>query len=172
MSLENAVMLAVIMERMVLTSKWADHRWEAVGVLPDADGESSAPRKLFEDAGRAQWLFPGLELRLYGDEAENYLLNVGAPEPRLFVMWRLGDGSGDAGEYGAPGEAYPLARPEFVTVSYGEAARMMDSAEQVDGVPLPADLHGWIEDFARRHYQPPEKKKKGGRYATSKLRTQ
>jgi len=151
-------MLAVIMERTVLASKWADHRWEAVGVLPDAGGEPAAPRRIFEDGGRTQWLFPGLELRLYGDEADNYLLNVGAPEPRVFVMWRLEEDDENA-----------LARPEAVTVSYGEAARMMDSAEQVDGVPLPADLLGWIEDFARRHYRPPEKKHKGGRYASSKL---
>lgn len=156
MSPENSVMLAVIMERKALTSKWADHRWEAVGVLPDAGGEPAAPRKIFEDGGRTQWLFAGLELRLYGDEADNYLLNVGAPEPRVFVMWRLAEDDENA-----------LARPEAVTVSYGEAARMMDSAEQVDGVPLPADLLGWIEDFARRHYRPPEKK--GSRYATSKL---
>lgn len=171
MSHENSVMLAVIMERMVLTGKWADHRWEAVGVVPDAGGENAAPRRIFEDAGRAQWLFPGLELRLYSDEAENYLLNVGAPEPRLFVMWRIGEEYKESKESKESSEPYPLARPEMVTVSYGEAARMMDSAEQVDGVPLPADLLGWIEDFARRHYRPPEKKMKGGRYATSKLGT-
>lgn len=163
---ENSVMLAVIMERKALTSKWADHRWEAVGVIPDAGGELAAPRKILEDVGRTQWLFSGLELRLYSDEADNYLLNVGAPEPRVFVMWRLVEESGEAGEGYA---AYPMARPELVTVSYGEAARMMDSSEQVDGVPLPADLLGWIEDFARRNYRPPEKKHKGGRYATSKL---
>lgn len=169
MSPGNSVMLAVIMERTVLASKWADHRWEAVGVLPDAGGEPAAPRRIFEDGGRTQWLFPGLVLRLYGDEAENYLLNVGAPEPRVFVMWRLMD---ESGESDMAGNDYPLARPEMVTVSYGEAARMMDSAEQVDGVPLPTDLLGWIEDFASRHYRPPEKKQKGNRYASSKLAPQ
>ena len=157
MSSDNAVRLAVIMERKALLSKWAEYRWEAIGVIPDVNGEAAAPRKLYEDGERLQWLYPGLELRLHSDEADNYLLNVGAPEPRVFVMWRQ---TGELGEAGA------LVRPERVTVSYGEAARMMDSGEQVDGVPLPGDLLGWIEDFARAHYRPPEKK--SGRFASSK----
>lgn len=151
-------MLAVIMERKTLDNKWASHHWEAIAVVPDNDPEGSAPRRLIEEPARTQWLFPGLELRLYSDEAENYLLNVGAPEPRVFVMWRASEVARE----------FELATPQRVTVSYGEAARMMDSGEQVDGVPLPDDLLGWIEDFARGHYRPPEKKQKGKRYATSK----
>ena len=151
-------MLAVIMERKTLENKWASHRWEAVAVAPDSDTQAAGPRKLFERPDCSQWLFPGLELQLYSDEAENYLLNVGAPEPRVFVMWRHSDESAEA----------DLAIPQRVTVSYGEAARMMDSGEQVDGVPLPDDLLGWIEDFARGHYRPPEKKQKVKRYATSR----
>ena len=152
---ENAITLAVIMERKPVISKWADHRWEAVAVVPDPEDAAAGPRKILAE-GVARWLFPGMELRLYGDEAENYQLNISAPEPRVFVMWRLED---------------ELARPVMVTVSYGEAARMMDASEQVDGVPLPADLFGWIEDFARLHYRPPEEKKRR-RYASSSLKTE
>ena len=151
-------MLAVIMERKTLDNKWASHRWEAISVMPDEDVPGQEPRKCFEDRERTRWLVPGLELRLYRDEAENYLLNVGAPEPLVFVMWRLSDAV----------DGLELAMPQRVTVSYGEAARMMDSGEQVDGVPLPQDLHGWIEDFARGHYRPPEKKQKVKRSASSR----
>lgn len=151
-------MLAVIMERKTLDNKWASHHWEAIAVIPDDDPVGAAPRRLSEDSASRRWLFPGLELRLYSDEAENYLLNVGAPEPRVFVMWRATNAI----------DGIELATPQRVTVSYGEAARMMDSGEQVDGVPLPDDLLGWIEDFARGHYRSPEKKQKGKRYASSK----
>lgn len=151
-------MLAVIIERKTLDNKWASHRWEAVAVVPDEDPEAAAPRQWRDQPDCRQWLFGGLELRLYSDEAENYLLNVGAPEPRVFVMWRLADEGGE-------GE---IATPQCVTVSYGEAARMMDAGEKVDGVPLPDDLLGWIEDFAQYHYRAPEKKAKTKRYASSK----
>ncbi|MEW5890088.1 MAG: DUF3305 domain-containing protein [Pseudomonadota bacterium] len=144
--------LAVIMERKVLANKWADCQWEAIGVVPDQEGRGEA-RRIYQDEQRSQWLFPGFQVELYTDQAEFYYANLTSPEPRVFVMWREED---------------DLARPVLVTVSYGEAARMMDAGEQVDGVPLPADLVAPIADFVERHYKP-EKKQKGGRYATSKL---
>lgn len=148
-----ALTVAVIMERRVLANKWAAEQWEAIGVVPDRPGEG--PRLLREDGAGAQWLHPGCTIALYPDEAENYLLNVTAPEPRVFVMWRRSEeGSGDP-------------RPALVTVSYGEAARSMDSGEQVDGVPMPADLRQWVEAFARSHYRP-EVRRKGGNFASTR----
>ena len=101
---DRVIRLAVIMERALLANKWADERWEAIGVVPDASGEKATGRRIHDDGHCAQWLYPGLELQLYPDEAENYLLNVTAPEPRVFVMWRMED---------------ELARPGVLTVSYG-----------------------------------------------------
>lgn len=138
----QAVTVAVGFLREALASRWADHAWRLVAMAPagvELDGTD-----LVRD---------NLELRLYSDEAENYLLNLTAHEPMLFVVWRLEDD--------APSVL-------MVTVSYGEAARMLDAGENVEGVPLPADLKGWVEDFARHHYQPPEKKAKNKRYATSR----
>jgi hypothetical protein len=56
----------------------------------------------------------------------------------------------------------------MVTVSYGEAARMLDAGENVEGVPLPSELKDWIEDFAHHHFRSPEKKAKNKRYATTR----
>jgi hypothetical protein len=150
--IDTTLGLAVIMGCRVLSNKWADSQWEAVGVVPDRAGEPRQPRLLREDARGSDWLFGGMQLRLYSDEAENYLLNVTAPEPRVFVMWRLEE---------------ELARPALLTVSYGEAARMMDADERVDGVPMPADILAWVSEFARQHYRPPEKGK-GGRFASQR----
>lgn len=149
---ETGLCLAVIMERRRLANKWADCQWEAVGVVPDG-GREAVPRLIYQDEHRAQWLFPGFSLQLYTDEAEGYIGNVTSPEPRLFVMWRLEEG---------------LARPVLITVSYAEAARMMDASEQVDGVPLPADIREWVAGFAARHYRPEPKHK--GRHADSRKR--
>lgn len=148
---DRELAVAVIMERSRLASRWADHRWEAIGVVPDRPDPDPAGRCIVADESREQWLYAGRWVRLYRDEAENYLLNVTAEEPRVFVMWRL---------------AEALAVPEILTVSYGEAARMMDAGEQVDGVPMPPDIHAWVSAFARAHYRPPERKPK--RYASSK----
>ncbi|MBL8474105.1 MAG: DUF3305 domain-containing protein [Rhodocyclaceae bacterium] len=142
----RAVTVAVGFAREALASPWADHAWRVVGVAPAG-----------ETPPRAESVCDALELRLFGDEADHYLLNLSAPEPMLFVVWRLQD---------------EVPAVLMVTVSYGEAARMLDAGENVEGVPLPADLSGWVEDFARRHYRPPEKKQKHKRYASTREESQ
>ena len=138
----QAVTVAVGFSRVALSSPWADHAWRLTAMAPT--GAELPPVDCLCDA---------LELRLYSDEADNYLLNLTAPEPLLFVAWRL--------EVEVPVVL-------MVTVSYGEAARFLDSGENVEGVPLPDDLKGWVEDFARHHFRPPEKKQKNKRYASTR----
>lgn len=151
---ESGVRLAVIMERKILANKWADFQWEAIGVIPDT-GQDAVPRRIYEDERREQWLHAGFALELFTDESEFYFANITLPEPRVFVLWRFED---------------DLARPALVTVSYGVAARMMDAGEQVDGVPMPEEIRDWVAAFVNRHYKP-EEKKKGGRYASTRMKT-
>jgi hypothetical protein len=141
--------LAIIMERTVLTNRWASEQWEARGVVRDLAGGSA--RVIVENERLTQMLFPGYRLRLARDEAEGYYLNLTSPEPKVFVLWRPADG---------------VARPERLTVSYGEGTRWADSGEQVDGVPIPSDLLPWMAEFVEAHYRPEPPKKK--RYASNK----
>jgi hypothetical protein len=136
--------LAVIMERRVLHNKWADHAWEARALQPEGADRVNAPRLHATGDAATQWLFPPLELTLHTDEADNYLLNVMAPEPRIFVMWRPDE------------EVEPPLRVMQISASYGEAARWLDSGEKVDGLPMPALVRDWVESFARRYQRPPE----------------
>ena len=46
-----------------------------------------------------------------------------------------------------------------VTLSYNEAARMMDGGEQVDSVALPVPLHAMLLPFVETHYKPEPKRK-------------
>ena len=144
--------VSIVLERRVLANRWESEQWEAVGVLPSSESAEVAPRRLHELAKREQWLYGGRRIELFTDEAENYLLNVTGAEPRVFVMWRREEGD-------------PQPRIGAVTVSFGEAARMLDSGEQVDGVAMPADIRDWVEGFARAFYRP-EVRKKGGRFAS------
>ncbi len=142
MSEQNVRHLCIVMERRTLSNnRWVDHQWEAVAVLPER-GES-APLRLLSDAQSEQWLFPALTLTLHADEVDDYLLNLSAPEPRLFVITRMQ-------------ETRP--EPAFLSVSYGEAARMLDAGETVDGIPLPEELWNWAADFSRQHFREPEPK--------------
>lgn len=147
----NTRIVAVIMEQVTLANRWASERWEAKGVVPEVPDSNLTERIIVEERGLKQMLFPGLTLRLQRDEAEGYYLNITSPQPKVFVLWRMRDGT---------------ARPEQLSVSYHEGARWMDAEETVDGVPLPPDLVPWIAEFAAEHYKPEPRKKV--RYASSK----
>lgn len=143
--------VAVIMERLTLTHRWANERWEAKGVVPYTPDSDRNERVIVQQHGLMQMLFPGLTIRLQRDEAEGYYYNITSPHPKVFVLWRMREG---------------IARPEQLSVSYHEGARWMDAEETVDGVPLPPDLLPWIAEFAAEHYRPEPRKKV--RYASSK----
>ena len=139
------------MERIVLNSRWVEEKWEAKGVVRDVSPPHSAERVIVRREKLTQVLFPGHVLRLHRDEAEGYYLNITSPQPKVFVLWRMRD---------------DLARPELLTVSYHEGARWMDNDENVDSVPLLAELLPWISEFVEQHYRPEPNKPK--RYASNK----
>lgn len=146
---------AVIMQRTALNNRWASEKWEASSVLPDLNSTAlelgAAPRVILETPEILQVLFSGLQIRLQRDEAEGYYMNITSPQPKVFVLWRMGE---------------TWAEPHFLSVSYNEGARWLDSSEMVDGVPLPMELVPWLASYCADHYRPePPKKKK---YASSK----
>jgi hypothetical protein len=135
--------IAVVMQRRALQSRWQSEAWQPLGVLHDYKGDGAA-RVIFEDAAATQWLYPELELELRRDEADGYYLNVTTGEPSVFVLWRMEES---------------VAVPQFVTVSYAEAARWMDAGENVDRVPMPRELFMWVSGYVERNYRPEPKKK-------------
>ena len=90
----------VIMERVPLANRWASERWQpAIVEIVAPRAGAPAPRDLVpgacetmpEDASGNRWRCKGFELELHPTEAEGYFLNITAPEPRIFVMWRMFD---------------------------------------------------------------------------------
>ncbi len=136
--------VAVVMAWTRLEGRWQSEKWEAVEVREDP-GTDTAPRLLHRDSSHVRWLHPGLFVEMFRDEAEGYYLNLSAEQPFAFVMWRVEEG---------------VARPELVTLSYNEAARMMDSGESVDGVPMPHAWREWFAEYVARHYRPEQKKRR------------
>jgi hypothetical protein len=142
--------VAVIFERTPLSNRWVSERWEPVAVVPpvSAAPAACAPVRISDGPSGTRWRFDGHAFELHPSEAEGYYLNIVAPEPKAFVMWRPTDDGGD-----------PPVFPVIVTVSYNEAARMLDGGERVDAVPLPAGILAWMEPFVAEHYRPEPKKK-------------
>lgn len=134
----------VTMQWTRLNDRWQSEKWEAVGVIED-DGARKGPSLIASDSSSARWLHPGFELTLYRDEAEGYYLNLSANQPFVFVMWRAEEG---------------IAHPKVLTLSYNEAARMMDGGEQVDGVPMPEQWREPLAAFVALHYRPEAKRKR------------
>jgi hypothetical protein len=146
--------IAVIFERTAIVNRWVSERWEPIAVVPpvvapanDAMG-TRAPVKIADEPARTQWRFDGQAFELHPSEAEGYWLNLASPDPKAFVMWRTLEEGGD-----------PPVHPVVVTVSYNEAARMLDGGERVDAVPLPPGIRDWMEPFVAEHYKPEPRKK-------------
>jgi hypothetical protein len=133
--------IAVVMQRRAAQSRWVDCIWEPHGVVPDPGGEA---RLLRADGALAQWLHPGFKLVLHRDETEGYYLNVSAPQPRVFVLWRMEDDK---------------ALPLDVTVSSEEGGRWLDGGHSVDGVAMPAAIFAWVGDYVEKNYRPQPKKR-------------
>jgi len=137
--------VAVVFRHTPLANRWVSGRWEPVAVEPES---SPAPAEADAAAPGTCWRFGGQSLELHRSEAEGYHLNLTAPDPKVFVMWRMAE----------PGVVPPVC-PVIVTVSYNEAARMLDGGEQVDAVPLPAEIREWMTPFVTEHYRPEARRK-------------
>lgn len=137
--------IAVIMQRRVVHHRWADEAWAAVGVVPDRGGLPPL-QPLSRSEERESYLVSGLQLELYPDENDGYFENCIAPEPKVFVLWRMQD---------------QRAMPVKASVSYGEGTRMLDSGESADGVVMPGEIHIWLSHYLQQHYQPPPPGRRG-----------
>jgi len=140
--------VAVLIERQRQPNVWEDWRYRVTEVLPDEGGFGTGTRTLRDDGQTAIVLHPGLTVSLHRDEGEGYHLNLSSGSPVWFVMWRIAEDD--------PSRAWP----EFVTLSYNEAGRLLDAQERVDNVPLQAELRPWLQAYADEHYRPEPKQRR------------
>ena len=141
--------VAVIFQRTPVVNRWITERWEPVAVESALEAATAAaPVRISEDAAGTRWRFGGHAIELHRSEAEGYFLNTSSPDPKVFVMWRKPDEN-----------PVPPVRPEVVTVSYNEAARLLDGGEQVDAVPMLPEILAWLTPYVAEHYKPEPKRK-------------
>ena len=147
--------VAVVMRRAKVQgpqSRWQAWRWSPCEILPQQTTFGTEPRPLLKSGVEARWLFPALRVELFRDDAEGYHLNLVAPAPCWFVLWRLDEVPQADGE--------PLARPVAVSLSYHDAGRWLDAQESVDQLPADAEVLGWLQEFVDQHYQPEPRRRR------------
>jgi hypothetical protein len=145
----EAIQVAVVMQRTLLASRWQPYQWKPIEVTGATLPAGGAARCLRNDPADIRWLFAGFDIKLFSDEAEGYFLNIDTPAPCWFVMWRLEQLDGAE-----------VAVPKHVTLSYNEAARLMDGGEQVDTLPAAPEIIERVSAFVREHYRPEPKRKR------------
>jgi hypothetical protein len=138
--------ISIIMQSRPSGHRWAEVTWSAIDVVVD-DGAIPILQILRQDPGGDIYVVSGLQLEFFADEQEGYLENCNAPAPKVFILWRM-----------EGGRAMPLK----ASVSYAEGTRMFDSGEMADGVKMAGDIHAWLADNLRQHYQPRERHGHGG----------
>lgn len=141
--------VCVIMEfRRVRDNPWISETWRAIGVTVGAlPGPGPAePRLLVEGPDAAQYLWTGLRVDLFTDEAESYYHNLTVEAPGCYVVTR-------PREDGMP-------RPVLVTVSFDAAEAYQEGGETVYSVPLPPPLYRAAEEFVLAHYVPERRHKR------------
>ncbi len=153
----------VLMERRrVSGNRWVTDSWRAVGVtvggtsMSDSnradcrDAETGAtptvPVPVVEGPDAAQYLWPGLHVELFVDEAESYYHNLMVGTPGCYIVTRS-DPDG-------------LPRPVIVSLSFDAGQAYLEGDETVHAVPLPPELYRAAEAFVLAHYVPEKKKKR------------
>lgn len=141
--------IGVVMQRLQLNNRWQSHQWRLSEIVSDVLLSNDRTRCLREDAADTRWLFPGFAVKLFSDESEGYFLNITAPVPCWFVMWRMEERDG-----------VDIAVPKAVTLSYNEAARLMDGGELVETLPASIEVIERLAAFVADFYRPEAKGKR------------
>lgn len=141
--------VAVLIKRRPSTNRWLKHSWSVVAVVVNSQAQAQAATGLKireDDDGSADYLWGGLAVQLYKDEAESYYFNLLTDKPSLYVITRNN----------SEGEPEPF----LVSPSFDEANAYVESEEDAYPVPLPPELYNWIERFVLTHYKPEPRTKR------------
>jgi hypothetical protein len=145
--------VAVMIERAPLANRWVSEQWRVAAVAPDGDDHDQIECERLADHGSvARWHCSGFAIELTRSEAVGYYLNISSPEPKACVMCRMEEG-------GSGADSDLKLRAHLVTVSYNEAARLLDGGEQVDAVTLDPAILEWMRPFVVEHYRPEPRRK-------------
>jgi len=140
---------SVIMERRrVSNNRWLSESWHAIGVTVGGDqtDADANPQLIVEGPDAAQYLWRGLTVELFVDEAESYYHNLMVGTPGCYIVTRQ--------------RADGMPEPVLVSLSFDAGQAYSEGDETVHNVALPAELYRAAEAFVLAHYVPEKKKKR------------
>lgn len=127
-------------------NSWVSGRWDVMGAVAGKTGETVGQKLIRDDGEARQYLWSGLHVELYRDDADSYYYNLMGERPSLFVVCRQ--------------EADGALKPVLLTLSYDETVSYMEVDDAVYSVPMPPEIYRWVERFVLTHYVPEKKKKR------------
>lgn len=140
--------VSVLMQRTAVhDNRWIQARWSALGITAAKQHtDTTQVIAVAGDENESCFLWNGLSLHLYKDQAESYYHNLVMEKPRLFIVCRYNE------------EQKP--EPFLVTASCDEANAYVETDEIAYSVPLSIEFYQWIEGFVLEHYIPEKKFKR------------
>jgi len=142
--------VSVIMEcSQVRQGRWTVPKWEVTGVVA---GEKMATEDIKRTLIRSdndcdQYLWTGLALELFRDAAEAYWFSLSGDNPALYVACSCEEETDEV-------------VPVLVTADSAEAGMHEEGDDIVFSVPMPPEVHQWLERYVVENYVPKEKKKR------------
>lgn len=152
-SAATEIPVTVLVEcRQASSGRWVQEQWEAVAVVAGKDvmTDESKTTLVHEDSECRRYLWSGLRLVLFKDACESYWYNLMSGTPYLYVICYTEET--DNGE--------ESLNPVLVTADQQEASGHMETDDRVYSVPMPEQVHQWVERFVVENYVPAQKKKR------------
>jgi hypothetical protein len=129
----------VVVERVKAQSRWIDHLWRSVAVLPDAPDMPAW--SVLKAEGDVTTFFGGAaEIELFRTETANYRDNLATGAPLIWVVLRAT-------------EAEPPYTVFAVTADPAEGEAFTEAGNDlVDSVAMPDEIRKVVADFVAEHH--------------------
>ena len=149
----SEIPVMVLLEcRQARSGRWVEEQWQAVAVVAGKEviSEEFKTTLVHEDAECRRYLYSGLVVSLYKDVGESYWYNLMSETPFLYVICNIDEGE----------DGQESLIPVLVTADQQEATGHMEIDDRVYSVPMPEQVHQWVEQFVLENYVPEQKKKR------------
>ena len=134
-----SISLGIVIRKVPGVTRWVDHVWKAVAVLPGAGAADW--KELRRDGDAIEYHAATVPLELFRTDTEAYLHGLSTKIPAIYVVMRESEGA----------DALDVV---LATASPYEAQDYADTGEElVEKVPMPEGLVAWIRDYVEQYHE-------------------